>query len=230
MGSEQLCLSWNDFEHNFSVAFQDLRKENDFFDVTLACKDGQLEAHKVILSSCSTFFKEILKKNKHTHPLIYMKDVKLSQLQAIADFMYQGRVNVEQKELDAFLALARDLQIKGLIENESVEENPVEEKNSVEKKKMENQLDLRHHLKLRKPEDLFKPITLESSSSDEKQTGGSKLPKSSRDSVTPHKEKKKLGVPHTPTNTAKLQPMLESKARSGTNSCPRSMCPNGFLF
>ena len=159
MGSEQLCLSWNDFERNFSVAFQDLRKENDFFDVTLACKDGQLEAHKVILSSCSTFFKEILKKNKHTHPLIYMKDVKLSQLQAITDFMYQGRVNVEQKELDAFLALARELQIKGLIENESVEEYQVEEKNSVEKKKMENQLDLRQHLKLRKPEDLFKPIT-----------------------------------------------------------------------
>ena len=64
--------------------------------------------------------------------------------------------------------------------------------------------------------------TLESSSSDEKQTGGSKLPKSSRDSVTPRKEKKKLGVPHTPTNTGKLQPMLESKARSGTYSCPRS--------
>ena len=160
MGSEQLCLSWNDFERNFSVAFQDLRKENDFFDVTLACKDGQLEAHKVILSSCSTFFKEILKKNKHTHPLIYMKDVKLSQLQAIADFMYQGRVNVEQKELDAFLALARELQMKGLIENESVEENQVEEKNPVEKKKMENQLDLRQHLKLRKPEDLFKPMVL----------------------------------------------------------------------
>ena len=76
--------------------------------------------------------------------------------------------------------------------------------------------------------------TLESSSSDEKQTGGSKLPKQSR--VTPRKEKKKLGVPHTPTNTGKLQPMLESKARSGTYSCPRSnktllhCVPMGFYF
>ena len=81
--------------------------------------------------------------------------------------------------------------------------------------------------------------TLESSSSDEKQTGGSKLPKPSRVTprkVTPRKEKKKLGVPHTPTNTAKLQPMLESKARSGTYSCPRSnktllhCVPMGFYF
>ena len=95
MGSEKLSLSWNDYESNFSVAFQDLRKEEEFFDVTLACKDGQLKAHKVILSSCSTFFKEILKRNPHVHPLLYMKDVKLSQLQAVMDFMYQGKVNVE---------------------------------------------------------------------------------------------------------------------------------------
>ena len=46
MGSEKLCLSWNDYESNYSVAFRDLRQEKEFFDVTLACKDGQLEAHK----------------------------------------------------------------------------------------------------------------------------------------------------------------------------------------
>ena len=82
MGSENLCLSWNEYESNFSVAFQDLRQEKELFDVTLACKDGQLEAHKVILSSCSFFFKDILKRNPHVHPLLYMKDVKLSHLQA----------------------------------------------------------------------------------------------------------------------------------------------------
>ena len=82
MGSENLCLSWNEYESNFSVAFQDLRQEKEFFDVTLACKDGQLEAHKVILSSCSFFFKDIFKRNPHVHPLLYMKDVKLSYLQA----------------------------------------------------------------------------------------------------------------------------------------------------
>ena len=82
MGSEILCLSWNEYDSNFSVAFQDLRQEKEFFDVTLACKDGQLEAHKVILSSCSIFFKDILKRNPHVHPLLYMKDVKLGHLQA----------------------------------------------------------------------------------------------------------------------------------------------------
>jgi hypothetical protein len=48
MGStEKFCLRWNDFETNVSVAFRELREDKDFFDVTLACDDSQIEAHKV---------------------------------------------------------------------------------------------------------------------------------------------------------------------------------------
>ena len=79
MNSDKFCLKWNDFESNLSVAFRELREEKDFFDVTLACEDSsQIEAHKVILSACSTFFKDILKKNPHQHPLLYLRGVKHS--------------------------------------------------------------------------------------------------------------------------------------------------------
>ena len=44
---EKFCLKWNDFETNVSTAFQELREERDFFDVTLACDGNQLQAHKV---------------------------------------------------------------------------------------------------------------------------------------------------------------------------------------
>ena len=47
MSSEKFCLRWNDFETNISSAFRDLRGDKDFFDVTLACDDNQLKAHKV---------------------------------------------------------------------------------------------------------------------------------------------------------------------------------------
>ena len=50
--SEKLCLQWNDFQNNIKSAFVNLREDNDFADVTLACEDGQqVEAHKVILDS-----------------------------------------------------------------------------------------------------------------------------------------------------------------------------------
>jgi len=169
MGSEKLSLSWNDHESNFSVAFQDLRKEEEFFDVTLACKDGQLEAHKVILSSCSIFFKNILKRNPHVHPLVYMKDVKLGQLQAVMDFMYQGKVNVEQKELDTFLALARELQVKGLDHNELPEEKQVKETNSVTNSETDNRL------KIRKPKDLFKPHVIGNNPKEENERASDNL-------------------------------------------------------
>ena len=47
MATEKFCLRWNDFEANISGAFRELREDKDFFDVTLACEDEQLQAHKV---------------------------------------------------------------------------------------------------------------------------------------------------------------------------------------
>ena len=52
--SEKLCLQWNDFQENIKNALRNLREDNDFADVTLACEDGQqVEAHKVILAASS---------------------------------------------------------------------------------------------------------------------------------------------------------------------------------
>jgi len=117
MGSEKFCLSWNDFESNISLSFRELREEKDFFDVTLSCGDEQIQAHKLILSACSPFFRGVLKKNAHQHPLLYLKGVKFRDLQAVLNFMYHGEVNVAQEELNSFLAVAEDLKVKGLTQN-----------------------------------------------------------------------------------------------------------------
>jgi len=117
--SEKFCLRWNDFESNISSTFRELREDKDFFDVTLACDDEQLQAHKVILSACSPFFRAILRRNKHDHPLLYLKGVKYVDLVAVLNFMYHGEVNIAQEELNSFLAVAEDLQVKGLTQNKT---------------------------------------------------------------------------------------------------------------
>jgi len=119
--TEKFCLRWNDFETNISVAFRELREEKDFFDVTLACDDSQIQAHKVILSACSPFFRNVLRRNPHQHPLLYLKGVKYKELLSVLNFMYMGEVNVAQEELNSFLSVAEDLRVKGLTQNNSSE-------------------------------------------------------------------------------------------------------------
>ena len=114
--SEKLCLQWNDFKDNVTSAYGSLRDNNNFADVTLACEDGkQVEAHKVILAASSPLFENILKRNKHAHPLIYMRGMKLDDLWGIMDFLYCGEANVYQENLDSFLAIAEELQLRGLM-------------------------------------------------------------------------------------------------------------------
>ena len=138
--SEKLCLQWNDFKENITSSFKELREDRDFTDVTLACEDGaQYEAHKVVLASSSPFFMELLKKNKHPHPLLYMRGLKSEDLMAILDFLYQGEANVLQDNLDAFLALAEELKLKGLTgsgEREEPEKEAAQKKRT--KPKQEN--------------------------------------------------------------------------------------------
>ena len=117
MENEKFCLRWNDFESNISVAFREIREEKDLLDCTLSCGSRQIQAHKLILSACSPFFRSILRQNPHQHPQLYLKRVEFTDLQAVLDFMYHGKVNVAQEDLSSFLAVAEDLQVKGLSEN-----------------------------------------------------------------------------------------------------------------
>jgi len=114
MSENMFSLNWKNFETNMTKALKDLREANNFFDVTIVCEDSQIQAHKVILSACSTFFRNILCHNPHQHPLLYLKDVKYKHFLAILDFMYNGEVHVVQEELKQFLAVAADLKVQGL--------------------------------------------------------------------------------------------------------------------
>ena len=113
--SEKLCLQWNDFQDNVKRAFGNLRESADFADVTLACEDGhQVAANKIILAASSPLFLSILKRNKHSHPIIYMRGMKAEDLNNIVDFLYHGEADIFQENLESFLALAEELQLRGI--------------------------------------------------------------------------------------------------------------------
>ena len=113
---EKFCLKWNDFHSNVAKSFSKLRCEDDFYDVTLVGDDQQqISAHKVVLSSCSEYFKNILKQNKHQHPLLCMEGINFNEMENILNYIYYGEVNINQDDLDRFLNTAQRLKLEGLI-------------------------------------------------------------------------------------------------------------------
>jgi len=125
MTEEKFCLRWNDFESNLSAAFQSVREEKELYDVTVACDGGgEFQAHRLVLSACSQVFRDVICRKSqlggnHHQQVIYLRGVNSRDLKFILSFMYQGEVSIAQDHLNSFLALAEDLQVKGLTQNES---------------------------------------------------------------------------------------------------------------
>ncbi|XP_047515954.1 protein bric-a-brac 1-like [Pieris napi] len=113
----QFSLRWNNYVSHVTEAFNILRFENDLVDVTLCCDGGKIKAHKMLLSACSNYFKQIFKENPCQHPVIIFRNFKYEDLNAIINFMYHGEVNIFQEQLESFLITAELLEVKGLTDN-----------------------------------------------------------------------------------------------------------------
>ncbi|XP_043210831.1 vegetative cell wall protein gp1-like isoform X2 [Amphibalanus amphitrite] len=120
-GAQQFCLKWNNYHVNIASSFDSLRVDEDFVDVTLACSGCQLKAHRMVLSACSPFFRQLLKSNPHPHPIVILRDVSQYNMELLLDFMYHGQVNVAQEQLPEFLKVAELLKVKGLADEKREE-------------------------------------------------------------------------------------------------------------
>ncbi|XP_058827388.1 broad-complex core protein-like isoform X1 [Topomyia yanbarensis] len=111
---DEFALCWNNFADNIASGFQNLYDRGDLVDVTIACDGKLLKAHKIVLAICSPYFQDMFMTNPCKHPIIVLKDVSVTVMQELLQFMYQGEVNVKHSELQSFMKIAETLQIKGL--------------------------------------------------------------------------------------------------------------------
>ncbi|XP_070163586.1 protein bric-a-brac 1 isoform X2 [Polyergus mexicanus] len=135
--SQQFSLRWNNYLKHITCAFDTLRTDEDLVDVTLSCEGKRIRAHKMLLSACSTYFRDLFKENPCQHPVIIFRNVKFDDLAALVDFMYQGEVNVVQEQLASFLTTAELLAVQGLTDgtgkdNDSLVEDDIELPNEPE--------------------------------------------------------------------------------------------------
>ena len=110
----EFLLTWDNHLKNASEAFLNLRKDEFFCDVTLACQDQQFKAHKVVLAASSLFFEQVLKNHKHPNPLIFLMGVEVRHMEWLLDSMYCGEVSLQAVELEDFFKAGGELGVKGL--------------------------------------------------------------------------------------------------------------------
>ena len=126
-------LEWKGFTLTTGRAFQSLFEDEDLTDVTLTCEENaSIEAHKVILSSCSEFFAKILGQNSHPHPLVYLQGVCFKDLELLKQFMYLGSAKVHFDQIQSFMDLSQRFL------NQHSEEVPSKALESVKQEECEN--------------------------------------------------------------------------------------------
>ncbi|XP_043286250.1 uncharacterized protein [Venturia canescens] len=158
--TDQFSLRWNNFSNNLMSGFMSHLSDKDLVDVTLAVDGQLLQAHKLVLSICSPYFKDIFKSNPCQHPVIILQDIGYAHVAALLSFMYQGEVNVKQEELATFLKVAEILQIKGLTGDGTDKKNSIPQEDllfSSETLQSHSNSDSKEHQNLKKrlidPED-----------------------------------------------------------------------------
>ena len=121
--SEKFSLKWNDFHFNVSNSFSLFRNEDYLHDVTIVSDDNeQIAAHKLVLSTCSEYFKNIFLKNKHSNPIICLEGLSSLDVRNMMDYIYNGEIQIFQDDLDRFLNVAQRFKLEGLINDPNADQ------------------------------------------------------------------------------------------------------------
>ena len=122
MVHENYNLTWHTYSDHLRDMMQEIFRSDDFKDVTLVSDDKQsIKAHRNILSTCSPVFKSILQmEGQSNHPVIYLKGIKYSEIDAILKFIYSGETKCHEKELNELMLTAKNLEIKELCETVNI--------------------------------------------------------------------------------------------------------------
>ncbi|KXZ75599.1 hypothetical protein TcasGA2_TC015970 [Tribolium castaneum] len=160
--NEEMCLRWNSHHSNMQTAFPSILSKEQYVDVTLAAEGKTLKCHRLILSSCSPYFEEILSGiSPLQHPVLFMKDIPFWILKSLCDFMYAGEVHIFQNKLEELLTVAEALKIKGLA-GKSTPPDPQSENKETKKKNSQG----KHHSTPIRKHPIYNQNSFESTSQD----------------------------------------------------------------
>ena len=124
MHPEKYTLTWHSYRDYLQEMMREMMTSEDFADVILVTDDKKtIKAHRNILSACSPVFKNILQMEiTNNHPVIYLRGIQYSEMESILQFIYFGQAKLYEEQMNKFMLLSKNLDIKGLIKDADVNE------------------------------------------------------------------------------------------------------------
>jgi len=119
----EYMLRWSEHNPQVMAIFHQMWEAGQLTDVTLATEEGSFQAHKMLLSACSPYFRQLFLNNPCKRPTVFLKDVPASHMRLLLQYMYQGGIAVKHSELAEILKTASSLKIRGLTTAEEAGDN-----------------------------------------------------------------------------------------------------------
>ena len=117
-------LRSSSFSKQLQTMFVELYKKENYCDVTLVCDDKtQFEVHKIVITTWSQVFKEIIDINPSHNLLIYLRGIQHQEMESLLQFMYLGECIFSEERFEQMMKVAEDLEIKDLATNLQVRED-----------------------------------------------------------------------------------------------------------
>lgn len=113
MSVKSLQLVWDEHLKSIGKLFEKLYEDEQMVDVTISCRDGNIRAHKIVLSAASPYFQNVLNENPCKHPTLIMRGTSFLDMQKLIQYMYRGTIDVSVERVNAIIQLALDLDVKG---------------------------------------------------------------------------------------------------------------------
>lgn len=121
MADDQFSLYWDNFNNNLVNGFYESLCSGELVDVTLVAEGQFVEAHRLVLSVCSPYFRKMFTHIPiNQHAIVFLKDVSYTALRDLIQFIYCGEINIKQDALPVFISTAEALQVKGWTDTQSV--------------------------------------------------------------------------------------------------------------
>lgn len=131
--SSHLKIRWNNFPVTVSSSLEALRNNGDLVDTSLFCEGrrfmviqtiliefvfkikihqkNSIQAHRVVLSATSNYFRQIFKEISSPNVAIVLSGLNHQDIEAILTFIYCGEVSLCEPQLPSFLKTAETLQV-----------------------------------------------------------------------------------------------------------------------